>query len=50
MMQSGQSDSGMVTMNQSLAKLVEKQIITKREAMAFTSVPDELAKMLGYTA
>ncbi len=48
-MQSGQSDSGMATMNQSLFKLVQGGVISKQTAMEHTTVPEELSKMLGIT-
>ena len=44
-MQSGQSGSGMVTMNQSLAELVKKGNLTKSDAMGYSLLPEELGKM-----
>jgi twitching motility protein PilT len=41
-MQTGQEKLGMQTMNQSLAKLVERRIITRDTALATTSLRDEL--------
>lgn len=49
-MQAGQMESGMVTMNQSLAKLVTQGGITKQDALSYSTQPDELAKMLGLGA
>ena len=46
-MQAGQDATGMVTMNQSLLKLVQAGHLTKEDAMGHSFVPDELAKMLG---
>ncbi len=46
-MQMGQEKSGMITLNQSLANLVKRRLITMEEAMARTSDMDELGKMLG---
>lgn len=46
-MQSGQAESGMITMNQSLMKLVTAGLITKEVAMECTTVPEELSKSLG---
>lgn len=45
-MQTGQQDSGMQTMNQSLTKLVASGIITEEVAIGATTVPDELVRML----
>ena len=44
--QSGQSDSGMQTMNQSLFNLVKKGKITKQIAITKTGMPDELSEMM----
>ncbi len=44
-MQSGQTGSGMMTMNQSLAELVRKGMLTKQDAMGYSLLPDELGKM-----
>lgn len=46
MMQVGQDKTGMMTMNQSLLKLVLKRKIDVRQAFFYTSDPDELDKML----
>ncbi|MBP9673945.1 MAG: type IV pilus twitching motility protein PilT [Bacteriovoracaceae bacterium] len=46
-MQVGQENTGMITMNQSLAKLVKTGIIDKETVLAYSSEPEELAKMLG---
>ncbi|MGB0453855.1 MAG: type IV pilus twitching motility protein PilT [Bacteriovoracaceae bacterium] len=46
-MQIGQEDTGMTTMNQSLKGFVDKGIIDKESAMEYTSMPEELIKMLG---
>ena len=46
-MQIGQDKSGMITMNQSLKKLVETGAITAEVAMGYSNVPDELATQLG---
>lgn len=46
-MQVGQEKSGMMTMNQSLIKLVERGLITAERAMEYTSMPEELAQNLG---
>ena len=46
-MQTGQGASGMVTMNQSLFNLVQKGEIDKETAMSYSTVPEELAKILG---
>jgi twitching motility protein PilT len=43
--QSGQK-YGMVTMNQSLADLVRKRLITREEAMSRSTLPDELAQLI----
>ena len=45
--QIGQELSGMMTMNQSLENLVEKGLIDKETAMLNSTMPDELAQMLG---
>ena len=39
--------SGMITMNQSLKKLVETGAISVEVAMGYSNVPDELATQLG---
>ena len=46
-MQIGQDKSGMVTMNQSIKKLVDTGLVSVESAMGFTTVPEELAGMLG---
>ena len=46
-MQIGQDKSGMVTMNQSLLKLVETGLISPEVAMTYSTVPEELAGKLG---
>ncbi|MFZ8999768.1 MAG: type IV pilus twitching motility protein PilT [Bacteriovoracaceae bacterium] len=46
-MQIGQDKSGMITMNQSLKNLVDKGKIEPELAMAYSPVPEELAKQLG---
>jgi twitching motility protein PilT len=45
-MQSGQK-FGMQTMNQSLAELVRKRLITREEATNRSTLPEELAQLLG---
>jgi twitching motility protein PilT len=45
-MQAGQK-FGMQTMNQSLAHLVQKRRISREEAMQRTTIPEELAQLLG---
>ena len=45
-MQSGQNDSGMITMNQALANLVARRVIAKDLAMTYSHHPDELTDML----
>ncbi|MGE4232210.1 MAG: type IV pilus twitching motility protein PilT [Bacteriovoracia bacterium] len=46
-MQAGQSETGMITMNQSLNKLVQSGVLSKQDALEASAVPEELAKMLG---
>ncbi len=46
-MQTGQGDSGMFTMNQSLFKHVKSRRIDTDTALTYTTVPEELKKMLG---
>ena len=46
-MQVGQDKSGMMTMNQSLLKLVEKGVISGERAMEYTTMPEELSQNLG---
>jgi len=45
-MQTGQEKLGMQTMNQSLARLVERRVITRDIALATSSLRDELLSML----
>ena len=45
-MQSGQSESGMLTMNQSLANLVARRIINKEIALSYSRQPDELQDLI----
>lgn len=45
-MQVGQTESGMFTMNQSLAKLVQEGAISEEVAIESSTVPDELIRML----
>ncbi len=46
-MQTGQGESGMSTMNQSLMTLVQQGHLSKADAIENSSMPDELTKMLG---
>lgn len=46
MMQTGQSESGMRTMNQTLIRLVKEGKISPEEAMVHSFVPEELNKLL----
>jgi twitching motility protein PilT len=46
-MQIGQDKSGMITMNQSLKKLVESGAISAEVAMGYSNSPEELATQLG---
>jgi twitching motility protein PilT len=46
MMQTGQGDTGMVTMNQSLVQLVRNGVVGRNEAMEHSSMPEELLKLL----
>ena len=46
LMQTGQAQYGMQTMNQALTDLVSQRIISPDLAMGLTSLPDELAKLL----
>lgn len=48
-MQIGQETSGMITMNQSLKRFVETGTLSQDVAMAHSTVPEELANMLGRT-
>lgn len=45
-MQSGQEETGMVTMNQSLMTLVRSGVISKLEALENSHMPEEIQKML----
>jgi twitching motility protein PilT len=49
-MQTGQEKLGMQTMNQSLARLVERKVITRDAAMATSSLRDELVTILDRAA
>ena len=46
MMQTGQSESGMQTMNQSLLALVKKGALSQEDAILYSTVPEELAAKL----
>jgi twitching motility protein PilT len=46
MMQTGQGDTGMLTMNQSLASLVRNGVIGRVEAVEYSANPEELQKIL----
>jgi len=46
-MQLNQAVTGMQTMNQVLSDLVARHIITKETAMAYTTKPEELRKLIG---
>jgi twitching motility protein PilT len=46
MMQTGQGDTGMITMNQTLSTLVRTGVVGKLEALEHSSAPEELAKLL----
>jgi twitching motility protein PilT len=46
-MQTGQEQSGMITMNQSLSQLVRTGQLTKEEAFEHSPMPDELIKQIG---
>ncbi|MGZ3693769.1 MAG: type IV pili twitching motility protein PilT, partial [Bdellovibrionota bacterium] len=45
-MQTGQAESGMQTMNQSLIKLVADGTITEEVAVESSTVPDELVRLI----
>lgn len=47
MMQTGQGDTGMITMNQMLSTLVKSGVVGKQEALEHSPVPEELARLLG---
>lgn len=46
-MQVGQEQTGMTTMNQSLMKLLQKNLIDQDTALSYSSVPEELQQALG---
>lgn len=46
-MQAGQDNTGMLTMNQALCRLVQLGQLNKVDALEFTTIPEELSKMLG---
>ncbi|MRJ06233.1 MAG: type IV pili twitching motility protein PilT [Epsilonproteobacteria bacterium] len=46
-MQMGQQNTGMQTMNQSLAYYVQKKVVDKEVALSYSTKPDELRKMIG---
>lgn len=46
MMQSGQSESGMQTMNQNLLALVKAGKLTREAALNYSSMPEEMKKMI----
>jgi Tfp pilus assembly pilus retraction ATPase PilT len=46
MMQTGQAQYGMQTMNQALADLVSQKVIACELAMELTTFPEELTKLL----
>lgn len=45
-MQSGREETGMQTMNQSLHKLVQMRVLSKKDALEHSVMPEELVKML----
>lgn len=47
MMQAGQGESGMQTMTQHLIRLVKGGVLSKEDALQFTTMPEELARALG---
>ena len=47
-MQLGQGASGMQTQTQELTKLVQKRLITKEDAVQYSSKPDELKKNINF--
>jgi twitching motility protein PilT len=47
MMQSGQGETGMQTMNQCLTALVKRNQISREAAIEHSTMPDELSKILG---
>lgn len=48
-MQSGQGETGMMTMNQSLLNHIRNRDLSKEDALEYSMVPEELIKMLGLT-
>lgn len=46
-MQVGQDKTGMITMNQSMLKQIDRRLISPEVAMLYTTKPEELAKSLG---
>ncbi|MGE0616329.1 MAG: type IV pilus twitching motility protein PilT [Bacteriovoracia bacterium] len=46
MMQTGQGETGMVTMNQSLVNLVNSGVLSPEDAIGYSNMPEELAKQL----
>jgi twitching motility protein PilT len=46
-MQIGQEETGMITMNQNLKRMLDVGTITADTAMAFTNNPEELSRMMG---
>lgn len=46
-MQTNQEETGMQTMNQSILRLVEQQKLDEDAALEYSTVPDELLRMLG---
>ena len=46
-MQIGQDKTGMIAMNQSLKGFVEKGMIDEETALTYTTMGEELKKMLG---
>jgi Tfp pilus assembly pilus retraction ATPase PilT len=48
-MQTGQEESGMITMNQSLIALVKNGLLDPIEAIQSTTMPEELSKALSFS-
>lgn len=46
LMQAGQEETGMQTMNQSLVSLVKNQLLSKEDATEYSTMPDEIIKFL----
>jgi twitching motility protein PilT len=46
-MQIGQEETGMITMNQNLKRMLDIGTITAETAMSFTNNPEELSRMMG---